>query len=50
MTAQELAPYIKLTEEAEKEEGSLAEGLAVSPEQREESLGLALGHTLRLAA
>ena len=28
----------------------LAEGLAVSPEQREESLGLALGHTLRLAA
>lgn len=29
VTAQELAPYIKLTEEAEKEEGSLAEGLAV---------------------
>jgi uncharacterized protein DUF1592/uncharacterized protein DUF1588/uncharacterized protein DUF1587/uncharacterized protein DUF1585/uncharacterized protein DUF1595/cbb3-type cytochrome c oxidase subunit III len=27
--ARELAPYIKLTEEAEKEEGSLAEGLAV---------------------
>ncbi len=29
VTARELAPYIKLTEEAEKEEGSLAEGLAV---------------------
>jgi len=29
VTAAELAPYIKLTEQAEKEEGSLAEGLAV---------------------
>ena len=29
VTARELAPYVKLTEEAEKEEGSLAEGLAV---------------------
>ena len=29
VTARELAPYIKLTEEAEREEGSLAEGLAV---------------------
>jgi FMN-dependent NADH-azoreductase len=28
----------------------LAEGLAVSPEQREQALELALGHTLRLAA
>jgi hypothetical protein len=29
VTTRELAPYIKLTEEAAKEEGSLAEGLAV---------------------
>ena len=29
VTSQELTPYIKLTEAAEKEEGSLAEGLAV---------------------
>jgi hypothetical protein len=29
VTARDLAPYIKLTEQAEKEEGSLAEGLAV---------------------
>ena len=29
VTTRELAPYIKLTEAAEKEEGSLAEGLAV---------------------
>ena len=29
VTARELAPFVKLTEEAEKEEGSLAEGLAV---------------------
>ncbi len=29
VSAAELAPYIKLTEQAEKEEGSLAEGLAI---------------------